>query len=55
MLDLSKYLNHGDIDLENAIPDLVAGDTNNATYIQFDFTPYSENTVSYTHLRAHET
>ena len=33
----------GDIDLENAIPDLIAGDTNNATYIQFDFTPYSEN------------
>ncbi len=43
----------GDIDLENAIPDLVAGDTNNATYIQFDFTPYSEN-ISFNFLFASE-
>ena len=43
----------GDIDLENAIPDLIAGDTNNATYIQFDFTPYSEN-ISFNFLFASE-
>ncbi|MDC0381042.1 PKD domain-containing protein, partial [Flavobacteriaceae bacterium] len=31
----------GDEDLENAIPDLNIGDTNNATFIQFDFVPLS--------------
>ena len=33
----------GDTDLENAIPDLDVGETNNASFIQFDFTPYSDN------------
>ena len=43
----------GDADLENVIPDLAFGDTNNATYIQFDFTPYSEN-ISFNFLFASE-
>ena len=43
----------GDADLENAIPDLNIGDTNNATFIQFDFTPLA-NTISFNFVFASE-
>ncbi|MDA0317615.1 MAG: choice-of-anchor L domain-containing protein, partial [Bacteroidetes bacterium] len=43
----------GDLDLENTIPDLNPGDTNNATYIQFDFVPLA-NTISFNFVFASE-
>ena len=43
----------GDEDLETAIPDLNIGDTNNATFIQFDFVPLSPN-VSFNFVFASE-
>ncbi|WP_412987905.1 choice-of-anchor L domain-containing protein [Pontimicrobium sp. IMCC45349] len=43
----------GDLDLENAIPGLNAGDTNNATFIEFDFVPLA-NTISFNFVFASE-
>ena len=43
----------GDADLESVIPNLNTGDSNNATFIQFDFIPYSE-TISFNFLFASE-
>ena len=43
----------GDLDLENAIPDLSPGQTTNATFIQFDFIPLA-NSISFNFVFASE-
>ncbi|RAJ18256.1 choice-of-anchor L domain-containing protein, partial [Olleya aquimaris] len=43
----------GDADLENAIPSLNLGDSNDATFIEFDFVPIA-NTISFDFLFASE-
>ena len=43
----------GDLDLENAIPALNVGDTNDATFVEFDFVPIA-NSISFDFLFASE-
>ncbi|MDT0295929.1 choice-of-anchor L domain-containing protein, partial [Mesonia ostreae] len=43
----------GDTDLENAVPELAAGDSNNASIIEFDFVPFIDE-ISFDFLFASE-